>query len=125
MEKGRRAHRVRHHGRMEPVAGARAVRLAHRGLQPEYPGGHGNGALHQADLRGLRRAARKSRSGQRARRARGQGPRRSDAQRLFQYVWRRPGGDARLRHGRELRRVRSAQGWRRRARAAEPMMPNQ
>ena len=48
--KGRRAHRVWHHGRMEPVAGARAVRLAHRRFPSEYSSGDGDGALHQAHL---------------------------------------------------------------------------
>ena len=44
---GRRAHGLRHHGRTEPGAGARAVRLQRGGPRDEHPGGAGSAALHQ------------------------------------------------------------------------------
>ena len=53
-----------------------------------------------------------SHSRKRAARTRSQRPQAHDAQRLFGCVRRRAGGDARLCDGRELRSVRSAQGWR-------------
>ena len=39
MSQGRRAHRVRHHGRLEPGAGARTVRLECGRSRHEHPGG--------------------------------------------------------------------------------------
>ena len=39
MSDGRRADRLRHHGRLEPGAGARAVRLERRRSRDEHPGG--------------------------------------------------------------------------------------
>ena len=56
MHKGDISHRLRHHGRMEPVAGPRPVRRQRRRFQYERPDGARIGALHQGDLRRLRRA---------------------------------------------------------------------
>ena len=54
--KGFDADRVRDHGRMEPGAGARAVRVEHRRLRDEYSDGHGSRSIHQGKLRRMRRA---------------------------------------------------------------------
>ena len=80
------SHRVRNHGRMEPGAGARAVRLAHRGFQSEYSSGDGNRALHEAHVHGMRCRAGKSRSGKRAGRTHSQRPHPHDAQRLIRMI---------------------------------------
>ena len=53
---GRRAHRVRHHGRPQPDSGARPVRQQRGGSRHEYPDGSRGAALHQAQVRRLRRA---------------------------------------------------------------------
>ena len=52
--KGRHSHRLRHHGRLEPGAGARAVCRQRRRLRDECAGGAGTAAIHQGDLRRLR-----------------------------------------------------------------------
>ena len=44
---GRSAHRLRHHGRGEPAAGARAVCFEHRRLRHEHAAGAGSAAVHQ------------------------------------------------------------------------------
>ena len=46
MEQGRRPHRVWHHGRIQPGAGARAVRLGHRRFRDEHPGGARIASIH-------------------------------------------------------------------------------
>ena len=55
---GRAAHRLRHHGRLEPGAGARPVRVEHRRLRHDDSAGARGRALHQGQLRGMRRADR-------------------------------------------------------------------
>ena len=49
------SHRIRHHGRLEPGAGARAVRGERRRLRHEHPGCTRAGALYQGHVRRLRR----------------------------------------------------------------------
>ena len=51
---GRSADRLRHHGRMEPGPGARAVCREHRRLRDDDPAGARSRPLHQGQLRGLR-----------------------------------------------------------------------
>ena len=53
--KGSDPHRLRHHGRMESGAGARAVRLERRRLRDEHSGRDGSGAFHERIFRRLRR----------------------------------------------------------------------
>ena len=60
---GRRAHRVRHHGRAEPGAGARAVRFQHGGPRDEHSARARSAALHQEGHRRVRSADRKPRPG--------------------------------------------------------------
>ena len=59
---GRSADRLRHHGRMEPGPGARAVCLEHRRLRHDDSAGARGRPLHQGQLRGLRRADRIARA---------------------------------------------------------------
>ena len=92
------ADRVRHHGRLEPVAGARAVRLERRRSRDEHPGGARSRALHQAHLRRPRRdrwsrACRRRSATQLAR----HGTRDRRAGQLLEPGRRRPERDARLR----------------------------
>jgi gamma-glutamyltranspeptidase/glutathione hydrolase len=47
---GRHPHRLRHHGRLEPGAGTRAVRRQHRRLRHERAGCAGTAPLHQRHL---------------------------------------------------------------------------
>ena len=47
MEKGDVEDRLRHHGRLEPGPGARAVRVEHRRLRPDHPAGARSRPLHQ------------------------------------------------------------------------------
>ena len=46
--KGRRTHRLRNYGRIQPGAGTCAIRFEHRGLPYEYSGGAGSGSLYHA-----------------------------------------------------------------------------
>ncbi len=64
---GRREDRLRHHGRLEPGPGARAVCLQHRGPQHEHPGRAGSAALHEDDVQRLRCVDGIARSGRSAR----------------------------------------------------------
>ena len=74
---GRPEDRLRHHGRLEPGTGARAVRLEHRRLRHDDPAGARGRALHEGQLRRLRRADRVARAGERPRRAEGARSRRA------------------------------------------------
>ena len=56
--KGRYAHQLRHHGRVEPVAGARAVRVEHRRLRHGHSTGARGRTFHQGDLQRMRCADR-------------------------------------------------------------------
>ena len=56
MSSGGRSHRLRHHGRLEPVTGACAVRLECRGPWPQYSGCARSSPLHQDHVHGLRRS---------------------------------------------------------------------
>ena len=97
--KGRRPHRLRHHGRMEPVAGPRPVRLPYRRLQPEYPGGHGGAALHEDSLSRVVTSSWKTAfPATSVAELEAKGHVAHDAQWLFQHLRRRPGGHARLRY---------------------------
>ena len=73
LHEGRGAHRLRYHGRLEPVAGARAVRLEPGGPPHEHPGGVGGAAVHEAYVRRMRRGAGSTRAGSGPRRAGGPG----------------------------------------------------
>ena len=53
---GRSYDRVRHHGRLESIAGARAVRGQRGGFRDERADGAGSRALHQINVRRVRRA---------------------------------------------------------------------
>ncbi len=104
---GRAADRLRNHGRLEPGPGARAVRLEHRRLRDDHSAGARGRALHQGQLRGLRRLDRVAgaRGGARAAdRARARAPCRRAAHRDVRL---RPGRDERARRG-ALRRLRAA-----------------
>ena len=58
---GQCADRLRHHGRLEPGAGARAVRRQHRRLRHEHSAGARGRTVYQVDVRRLRRADRRTR----------------------------------------------------------------
>ena len=108
--KGRHPHGLRHHGRLEPGAGARAVRFQHRGPRHEHPDGAGAAAFHQDHMGRLRLPGGKA---NRARSHQGpgsEGPQDSGARRLQPADGRRPGRNPRFRHRRKLWRERPAQG---------------
>ena len=56
------AHRLRHHGRMESVAGARPVRVERCRSRHEHPGVARGGALHETVVRRTRRRGRAARA---------------------------------------------------------------
>ena len=56
MARGRHDGRLRHHGRLEPGAGPRPVRLERRRPRHEHPGRARRAARHQAHVRRQRRA---------------------------------------------------------------------
>ncbi len=116
--KRRSAHRLRHHGRSQPAAGARAVRVERRRLRDEHPGGNGSGTLHRQPPARMPHRDRVARVTGREDQADGHGPRPPGAQGVLDSDGSRPGRPARRREPRELRRVGRAR--RRRGRTREP-----
>ena len=103
---GADAHRVRHHGRLESVAGARAVRLERRRSRDEHPGGARSAAIHEADVRGQRRERSSGAFPSSAARPRGKG---HEVEVEGDFCSLMGGGQAVMRDGRrQLRRLRSA-----------------
>ena len=103
----RHAHRLRDHGRLQPGAGARAVRGEHRRLRDGHSAGARGGTVHEGHVHRRRREHRGARAGageERADRAR---PRSDRGAAKNENVRARPGGDER-RNRRALRRVGAA-----------------
>ena len=118
MQQGRCPHRVRHHGRMESGAGPRAIRVERRRLRHERPGGARCAAVLEGDVCRLRREPRIADSRRDAQGAHRDGPPDRDARRLFVDAdGSGSGGRSATSQAREFRRVRPAQGRRRRGRA--------
>ncbi len=111
MRKGESYDRVRHHGRMEPVAGARAIRGQCGGFRNERADGAGSGALHEGDVRRLRRADGIARGGGGAAGTGAAGPRDHAARGIRHSNGERRGGDARCEARRQLRGFGPAHGW--------------
>ena len=113
MEKGDRAHGIRHHGRTESGAGARAIRFQRSGPRDEYPDGFGSAAFHQEDISAAATFSIENRiPAGRSRGPDGARPPIEGAGRFLERYGRRTGRAARLLHGCELGRFRPAQRWR-------------
>ena len=109
-ERPGRTRGVRHHGRLEPVAGARPVRVERGRSRDEHPGGARSGARHQADVRRLRRDHGITRAGGGSPRPAGARTRDRTARRVLEPGRRRPVREPRSRDRRQRRRLGSAQG---------------
>ncbi len=125
MEKAKSAHRLRHHGRAQPGAGARAVRLERGGSRHEPAGGARSAPLHKDDLRRLRSADGGPGASGHARTTGAQGSPHRSAGQLLEPGRRRPGRDARCRGGCELRRLGPTQRRCRRPRSRALLQPCQ
>src|SRR6267143_1262985 len=105
---GRPEDRVRNHGRVEPVPGARAIRGRHRRFRHDPPAGARGGPLHQGHFRRVRRGDRELRAAASPGRARfagasAPGPAATNAELRL-----RPGGALRPQDLGEARRQRPA-----------------